>query len=186
MPGHRILLDVAPRTPARRPLSTLLRGGSLAALLACSVTTALAASHGIDPNDMNKQGAACTDFFDYANGAWRSTHAIPDYMDRWSKRWESGEINKEHVKDILTEVSARKDWPAGSPEQLSGDFYAACMDEVQVDKLGIKPVQPLLDQVRAIRTKADVQHMIGQLHDLGVAVPFGVFAQQDQIGRAHV
>ena len=48
-------------------------------------------------------------------------------MDRWSRRWESGELNKEHVKDILTEVSARKDWPAGGPEQLSGDFYAACM-----------------------------------------------------------
>ncbi|HET7779104.1 MAG TPA: hypothetical protein VFL07_11165, partial [Rudaea sp.] len=103
MPGHRILLDVASHAPARRPLSMLLRGGSLATLLACSATTAFAASHGIDPNDMNKQGAACTDFFDYANGAWRATHAIPDYMDRWSKRWESGETNKEHVKDILSE-----------------------------------------------------------------------------------
>ena len=179
MPGHRILLDVAARALARRPLSILFRGGSLATLLACSVTTAFAASHGIDPKDLNKQAAACTDFFDYANGAWRASHAIPDYMDRWSKRWESGEINKEHVKDILTEVSARKDWPAGGPEQLSGDFYAACMDETQVDKLGITPAQPLLDQVRAVKTKADVQRMIGQLHDLGVAVPFGVYAQQD-------
>ncbi len=53
------------------------------------------AQHGIDLNDINKNGAACTDFFDYANGAWRSTHSIPDYMDRWSKRWESGELNKE-------------------------------------------------------------------------------------------
>ena len=51
------------------------------------------------------------------------------------------------------------------------------MDETQVNKLGIKPAQPLLDEVRAIKTKADVQHMIGQLHDLGIAVPFGVFAQ---------
>jgi endothelin-converting enzyme/putative endopeptidase len=179
MPGLRTPFYVVPPAPARSTLSILARGGSLATLLACSVATAFAASHGIDLNDVNKNGAACTDFFDYANGAWRASHAIPDYMDRWSKRWESGEINKEHVRDILTEVSARKDWKAGSPEQLSGDFYAACMDEAQVDKLGSKPVQPLLDEVRAVKTKADVQHVIGQLHDLGVGVPFFVSAQQD-------
>ena len=152
---------------------------ALVAALACAASSSFAAVHGIDPADINSKGAACTDFFDYANGAWRASHAIPDYMDRWSKRWESGEINKEHVRDILTELSARKDWPAGTPEQLSGDFYAACMDEAQVNKLGIKPVQPLLDEVRAIKTTADVQRMIGKLGDLGVAVPFGVFASQD-------
>ena len=179
MLGHRIMLHLAPGEPTRRAVPAFLRRSTLATLLACSATTAVAAQHGIDLNDVNKQVAACTDFFDYANGAWRASHAIPDYMDRWSKRWESGEINKEHVRDILTEVSARKDWPAGGPEQLSGDFYAACMDEAQVDKLGIKPVQPLLDQVRAIKTKGDVQHMIGQLHDLGVGVPFVLIGQQD-------
>jgi len=183
MLGHEILLQ-SHRGARKRGLQAdgmfaLLRHGTLTTLLACGITTAFAAQHGVDLNDINKSGAACTDFFDYANGAWRSTHAIPDYMDRWSKRWESGEINKEHVRDILTEVSARKDWKAGSPEQLSGDFYAACMDEAQVDKLGSKPVQPLLDEAQAIKTKADVQHMISQLHDLGVGVPFFVSGQQD-------
>src|SRR6476646_10697100 len=107
MPGLRIPLHLVPPAPARSTLSILARGGSLATLLACSVATAFAASHGIDPNDVNKNGVACTDFFDYANGAWRASHAIPDYMDRWSKRWESGETNKEHVRDILTEVSKK-------------------------------------------------------------------------------
>jgi len=137
------------------------------------------AQHGIDASDINRDGAPCTDFYDYANGAWRAAHAIPDYMDRWSKRWQSGEVNKEHVRDILTEVSARSDWPKGSAEQLSGDFYAACMDETQVEKLGAKPVQPLLDEVRAIRTKAELQRVIGHLHDVGLAVPFGIAPAQD-------
>ncbi len=151
---------------------------SVAVVFACLTGSAYAA-HGIDVADINQKVSPCTDFFDYANGTWRANHAIPDYLDRWSKRWESGEINKEHVRDILTETSARKDWSAGTAEQLSGDFYAACMDETQVNKLGAKPVQPLLDEVRAIKTKADVQRTIGRLHDLGVAVPFGIFAAQD-------
>jgi endothelin-converting enzyme/putative endopeptidase len=147
--------------------------------LGIAVTAPAYAQHGIDANDIKRDGAACNDFFDYANGAWRAAHAIPDYMDRWSKRWESGEINKEHVRDILADVSKKTDWPKGGAEQLSGDFYAACMDEPHVNALGIKPVQPLLDEVRALKTRADVQHTIGHLHDVGVAVPFGLFAAQD-------
>ena len=64
-------------------------------------TVATAAPHGILPGDINRKGDAGTDFYDYANGSWRAQHAIPDYMDRWSRRWQSGEVNKEHVRDIL-------------------------------------------------------------------------------------
>src|SRR5262252_1298028 len=151
---------------------------TLAIALACG-TASVYAAHGIDIGDMDKDANACTDFFDYANGAWRKAHPIPDYMDRWSRRWESGEVNKEHVSDILENLSAKKDWPSGSPEQLAGDFYAACKDEKQIDALGVKPVQPLLDEVRAIKDRAGVERMIGRLHDVGVAVPFAVFAAQD-------
>ena len=100
-------------------------------------------------------------------------------MDRWSKRWESGETNKSHVRDILTEVSAKSDWPAGSAEQLSGDFYAACMNEPQINKLGIQPAMPILTDVRAIKNKADLQHMISQLHSVGLGVPFNINSAQD-------
>ena len=128
-------------------------------LVAClfSLGTATADSpHGISPGDINRKGDACNDFFDYANGAWRKENPIPDYMDRWSRRWQSGELNKEHVRSILDEVSARRDWPAGSAEQLSGDFYGACMAEDQVNQAGIAPVQSLLDEVASIQTRADV------------------------------
>ena len=114
-----------------------------------SLATAAAAEtpHGIQPGDINRAGNACNDFFDYANGTWRKENAIPDYMDRWSRRWQSGEINKDHVRGILEEVSARRDWPVGSAEQLSGDFYGACMDEGRVNEAGIAPVQKLLDEI---------------------------------------
>ena len=157
-----------------------MKGQSLAlgALFALT-TTATAAVHGIDAGDMNRDANACTDFFDFANGGWRKAHPIPDYMDRWSRRWESGETNKEHVRDILTEVSARRDWPAGSAEQLSGDFFAACSNKAQADALGVKPVQPLLDEVGAIKTRADVQRVIAHLQGIGANVGFGFYANQD-------
>jgi endothelin-converting enzyme/putative endopeptidase len=53
------------------------------------------------------------------------------------------------------------------------------MDESRVDALGSKPVQPWLADVDAIQDKAGLQRMIGRLHDVGVSVPFIVYAGED-------
>jgi endothelin-converting enzyme/putative endopeptidase len=142
-------------------------------------TVAVGAPHGILPGDINSKGAACTDFFDYANGAWRAQNPIPDYMDRWSRRWQSGEVNTEHVRDILNEVSAKSDWPKGSAQQLSGDFYAACMDESAVDAAGITPIQAEIARVRAIKDRAGIASEIVALSALGLSAPVPVYGQQD-------
>ncbi len=151
----------------------------LTASLMTFAAAAADAPRGIMPGDINRAGNACTDFFDYANGAWRKANPIPDDMDRWSRRWQSGELNKEHVRGILDEVSARKDWPAGSAGQLSGDFYGACMDEGRIDALGVAPVKPLLDEIAAIESGADVQRQIAKLHAIGVRAGFGLQSLQD-------
>ncbi len=144
--------------------------------LACA---AGAAPHGIAPGDINRDGDACNDFFDYANGTWRKQNPIPDYMDRWSRRWQSGEVNKEHVRGILDEVSARRDWPSGSAEQLSGDFFGACMDQDRIDETGLAPVRSLLDETGAVNGRSDVQRLIRKLHAMGVDVGFVASAFPD-------
>jgi endothelin-converting enzyme/putative endopeptidase len=123
-----IILHARPRRPG------FLRHCALAACIATASALCTPRTHRRDRHGKGRRGLH--DFFDYANGAWRR---VIRFRTTWivDRRWESGEINKEHVRDILTELSARKDWSSGSPEQLSGDFYAACMDETQVDTLGI-------------------------------------------------
>jgi len=37
-----------------------------------------------------------------------------------------------------------------------GDFYASCMDRTAIDKLAIQPLQPDLDRIAAVQTKADL------------------------------
>jgi endothelin-converting enzyme/putative endopeptidase len=71
-------------------------------------------------------------------------------------------------------------------EQLIGDHYAACMDEAKVNAAGVTPIQPLLTAIDAITDAGGVQRMIARLHDLGVAVPFGVVASPDNHAPTNV
>jgi endothelin-converting enzyme/putative endopeptidase len=156
-----------------------MRIGSAWIALVLFSSAALAQQRGVFVEDINRKADPCVDFFDYANGAWRANNPIPPSMVRWSRRWQSGELAKEHLKVILDEVSQRKDWPQGSAEQLISDHYGACMDEALVEKQGAKPVQPLLKRIDGLKDMAAVQRMIGELHVMNVNVPFGIAAMSD-------
>ncbi|HWL88872.1 MAG TPA: M13 family metallopeptidase [Polyangiaceae bacterium] len=135
--------------------------------------------HGVEAGDINRKQDPCTDFFEYANGAWRANNPIPPSMSRWSRRWAAGEANKERLKDILDEVATRQDWAAGSVEQLIGTHYAACMDDKKRNDAGLAPIAPLLAGIEAMKSSGDVQKMIAKLHHLAIPVPFAVAATQD-------
>ncbi|PYV71863.1 MAG: hypothetical protein DMG97_14915 [Acidobacteria bacterium] len=157
-----------------------MRGCTLLLLITLSVSLfAQTEQHGIQVGDLDRNADPCTDFFHYANGTWRAQNPIPDYMDRWSRRWESGQKAKDQLKVILEDVSSRTDWPQGSVEQLVGDYYGTCMDEARVNKLGITPATPMLRDIEAMKGRDDVQRMIVRLHELGIFVPFGLVSVSD-------
>jgi endothelin-converting enzyme/putative endopeptidase len=135
-------------------------------------------SRGVFAEDVDRAADPCTDFYQFANGAWRAKNPIPPSMVRWSRRWASGELAKDQLKVILDEISPRS-WPAGSVEQLIGDHYAACMDEARVEAAGVTPIRPLLTEIDAVTDVRGVQRMIARLHDLQIAVPFGILASSD-------
>ena len=153
-------------------------GVVFSAVLACA-SLAGQSQQGIQVADMDKKADPCTDFFEYSNGAWRANNPIPASMDRWSRRWEAGETNKEKLRNILDDASAKTDQPKGSVNQLIGDFYAACMDSAAIDKLGATPLKPLLADIDGIADQTGLQKMIMRLQAFGMAVPFGLNAASD-------
>ena len=76
-----------------------------AILLAMTVGTTSyaqdAALKGIETSDLNRTVQPCDNFYDFANGAWRAQNPIPASMDRWSRRWQAGEQNKDQLRKIL-------------------------------------------------------------------------------------
>ena len=150
----------------------------LAALLAAALAPE-APRKGIEVADLDRKADPCTDFYEFANGSWRAENPIPASMSRWSRRWKAGESSKEQLKGILEEASAAKDQPRGSIEQLIGDFYGACMDEAQANRLGVKPLEPLLSDIDGMKNSADARAIIGRLHQIGVRAPFALVGGSD-------
>ncbi|HEY3707368.1 MAG TPA: M13 family metallopeptidase [Terracidiphilus sp.] len=147
-----------------------------AAAVAAAQTTSL---QGIELGDMDRKAAPCNDFYDFSNGAWRAQNPIPASMDRWSRRWKAGEENKNQLRDILNELSANPGQPKGSPAQLTGDFYAACMNAKAVDAAGITPLKPYLAAIDGVADNAGLQKQIRELHAIGVMVPFVFYGNQN-------
>jgi endothelin-converting enzyme/putative endopeptidase len=154
------------------PLATLLLSATLLAQTP-------AEQRGVFVEDIDRGADACSNFFDYANGAWRKANPTPASMQRWSRRWASGELSKEQLRTILDDLSKRNDWPKGSIDQQITDFYGSCMDESRINELGTKPIEPLLADIDKVRTRAQLQQMITRLGDLQVISPIGVASSPD-------
>ena len=107
-------------------------------------------------------------------------------MPKWSRRWEAGETNKEHLKQLLEELAAVHDAPQASSTQIVGDFYGACMDDKRADAAGVTPLAPYFAEIDAIKTRADVEREIRHLHAIGIDVVFAAGANQDLHNPQHV
>lgn len=153
--------------------------------LASTAVSQHQALRGINISDMNPKVDPCTDFYEYANGNWRAANPIPPSMTRWSRRFASGEATKDQLKEILEETSKQSS-TAGTVEQLTGDYYAACMNEEKINAEGLAPIKPLLEQIQSVQDLAGLHRIIVSLHDLAIPVPFGLTGSSDNHNPSQV
>src|SRR4029453_13652540 len=147
--------------------------------IASPVLAQTGARRGIWADDLNRSVAPCDDFYEFANGTWRAANPIPAAMPRWSRRWAAGESTKDRLREILEATAKEANRPKGSVEQLIGDFYGACMNEAEANRLGSTPLDSLLTQIDALKSREDVQRVIATFHAVAIPVPFAVFGGSD-------
>ena len=138
-----------------------------------------AALHSIDVNDLDRKAAPCDDFYKFANGTWRAKNPIPASMTRWSRRWQAGESAKDKLHDILESAAADKSAAKGTPEQIIGDYYGACMDESRVNARGLEPIKAWFAKIDAAKDISALQQVMAELHDIIVNAPFSMGSSQD-------
>ncbi len=131
-----------------------------------------------DLNNLDRQVDPCVDFYKFACGNWMTHNPIPGDQSRWGQFNELIEHNMVELRDIL-EQDAKPSAKRNAIQQKVGDLYASCMDEATVNKLGAKPIEPLLKRIDAGKTPKDVIDTVAYLQSEGIRGLFSMYVGPD-------
>ncbi len=109
----------------------------------------------LDVSAMDRTVDPCVDFYAYSCGGWVKKNPIPPDQASWSTYGKLEDENRAQLRAIL-EDAAQANRPRDAVTQKIGDYYASCMDESAIEKLGAKPLLPELDRIAALKSKQDL------------------------------
>jgi putative endopeptidase len=135
---------------------------------------------GVAVENVDRSVSPCTDFDAYANGQWRATHPMPAIQTTWAIRTITQDETRARLRSIAEEdASKAASSPKDSPSQLTGDFYAACMDESRVNVLGLKPLESMLKGIAGVHDAKSLSAEIVRMQEINLAAPLVLSAAQD-------
>ena len=135
----------------------------------------------IDPANMDLSAKPGNDFYEYASGTWIKNNPIPAKETRLGSFNILRDFNINAVKSIVEKAAADKKAPAGSVEKRVGDFYAAGMDSIAIEKAGYTPIKADLASIDAVQSVPDLLKQISYLRRKGIASPlYGFYIGQDR------
>ena len=173
-----------------------LLGGALVCHLAMSASlpatagaaTSAAAAHaqigvfGLDLSGGDPTVRPGDDFERYANGHWDDTAEIPPDRPSWGT---FGILRERALAQVHQILEGLPDHAApGSNTQKLADFYHSYLDTAAIDKAGLSPARPALDEIAAAKTAADVGRLMSR-PDLQLTAPVEFGMQPDEKDPDH-
>ena len=136
----------------------------------------------LDVSAMDRTVDPCVDFYQYVCGGWRDRNPIPPDQANWSVYGKLYEDNQRLLWGILDGL-ARDTASRTDNQQKIGDYFAACMDEASVERLGATPLAPLLARIAQMPSKKALPGLLVVLHQQSSDVtPFFRFGSAPDYG----
>jgi putative endopeptidase len=140
----------------------------------------------VDVSFIDTTAKACSDFFQYANGAWLAKDTIPAAYSSSGVGRDMSDRNELAVRSVLDDALARKaSLPNGSTPRKLATFYGTCMDSTAAEQAGVAPLKPMLSAIDAIASRAGLVQQIAALQGQGVGVAFQFGAGVGRHDAAH-
>ncbi len=125
--------------------------------------TALPYTPSLDIPSMDRAANPCADFYQYSCGGWMKNNPIPGDQASWSVYGKVTEENEEYLWGILLE-DAKQSPNRNAVQTKIGDYFQACTDEGHIEELGAKPLQPLLNDIAGLKSKASLGAFLAAQH----------------------
>lgn len=133
---------------------------------------------GLDQRLIDTTADPCTDFFQYACGNFSKLYPIPNDRSAYGTGAMVADYT-EHVLHAMLEKAAAGGAGRTPNEQKIGDAYAACMDVDTINQRGLKPLQPELDRIAALKSKDQLPDLLARFQLIGVNAFLNFGEQQD-------
>ncbi|HUQ98441.1 MAG TPA: M13 family metallopeptidase [Gemmatimonadaceae bacterium] len=161
-----------------------LRWSTLAtALLVCATSAngqnAVPIPAPLNPANINSSVAACTDFYEYANGGWIAKNPIPPAYSSWGSFQELTERNNLVLKNVIENAARQAPTTTDPNTRKLGTFYTSCMDSTAAETAAITPLAGELGRVAAITNRDQLLAEISHLHAAGFGAGFAFLADND-------
>jgi putative endopeptidase len=113
----------------------------------------------LDVSAMDGTADPCVDFYAYSCGGWIKKNPVPPDQSSWDTYSKLADENRAQLRTILEEA-AKTEGTRDAVTQKIGDYYASCIDEAAVEKLGMKPLLPELDRIAGLKSKQDLAEYV--------------------------
>jgi putative endopeptidase len=133
---------------------------------------------GIDLNTFDRSVRIQDDLYRFVNGAWLNTTDIPSDKSNYGAFTALADIAQKRIREII-EAAAASENPPGSEADKVGQFYRSYLDVETIEQLGVKPLQPLLNEVAAVKERSELLGLMGRWQKIGVGGPVGLFVGVD-------
>ena len=148
--------------------------------------TSLPYTPGLDVKAMDPAVDPCVDFYRYACGGWIRDNPIPADQSRWDVSRKMGQDNQRFLWGILDELGSQRAGRTPAQQKI-GDYFASCMDEAAVEARGMRPLEPLLASIAAMKSKRELAAVLARLQestgDAGLYFGFGSGQDFDESTR---
>jgi putative endopeptidase len=135
---------------------------------------------GFDLAGMDKAIKAGDNFYDYADGDAIAAIKIPADLSGWGGFTILSELSENRVKLIVEEAAAKAPLAPTTSDAKVGAFFKAFMDEKRVEQLGVDPLKPELDAVRAVASRDELAALMGRENDGFISGVFDVSIEPDE------
>jgi endothelin-converting enzyme/putative endopeptidase len=152
----------------------LVAGAALAIASPAASAAPRYGTWGVEIKDMDPSVKPGDDFFEYAEGTWLKTHAIPADKSRAGYNYELPDEIELQVRKMVEDVSANPQTPV---EHKIADAYNAWMDEAGIEARGVAPLKPYLERIEAV---SDRKQLVKLMAQPSYAAPIYVGINTDQ------
>jgi len=132
---------------------------------------------GVELENFDKSVSPDEDFFRYVNGQWLEKTKIPADQSNYGSFTALDIQTKEAIKKIIEDAGALQS-PSPIAKQV-GDFYRSYTNVDQRNQAGLKPIQGMLSQIKAIDSKQQLIQVAGKLSRRGVSSFYSFYIEPD-------